>query len=103
MPYANKQKQKAYLRDYMRERQRKKKKEDAEKAIDLTVKLTQRMDEHARTRREWLEMLNIIRVMAFTVSRTDLTDKEKIAQISKIPISDELKQYFKQRLKEVTA
>lgn len=30
MPYAEKQKQKAYLRDYMRERQRKKKKEDEE-------------------------------------------------------------------------
>jgi len=41
-------------------------------------------------RKERLEMLNIIKVMIFTFSRTNLTDSEKVAKIKEITMSKEL-------------
>jgi hypothetical protein len=90
-----------YMKTYNRNFRKRKREEEKRKVADQAAKIGQFMNESALRRRQWLEMLTVIRVIAFTVNRTDLTDGEKVKAISKIPISDELVPYLKS--KEVTA
>jgi len=48
-------------------------------------------------------LFKLVLLISFTINRTDLTDSEKIAQISKIPIPEEIEQHLKRLPKEVIA
>ena len=91
MPIKDKAKSKEYIREYMRKRRAKER---------LTKDVLERLN---HTMLEWRQMLNIIDQIAFIVSRSDLTDSEKVNHISKIPISDQLTPYFKELQKKVIA
>lgn len=88
MPIRDKEKARAYMREYMNKRRAKKRliKSIQEKAKSITL--------------EWRQMFEIIREMAFTVNRSDLTDSEKIARIKSITIPKELMPYFRDLPKE---
>ena len=99
MPYAKKEDKAAQMRDFRQRKkaERKVERESHDRLIATFLKVG------VQRRKERSEMLKIIRVIAFTISRTDLTDSEKVMQICKVPIPDELTPYLKQPSKEVTA
>lgn len=72
-----------------------------EKKKGLIERLNQYVAIMQCKRFELEQMTKIINLMGFTVSRSDLTDKEKVARISSIPIPNNLVPYFTKQFENV--
>jgi len=88
MPYAKKEDKAKQMRDY-----RKRQTEYHQMIVDHAKEII-------ATRNA---LLKIVQLISFTLNRTDLTDSEKIVEISKIPIPEEIMQRLKWLPKVVLA
>jgi len=99
-----------YQKDYMRDYRKHKQSEAIKEANRLAVDISKLLQVKARLTYELKqltdklkEMANIIESISSILNRSDLTDKEKVARISAVPIPDDLAAYFRKQFEEVTA
>ena len=99
MPYKDEKKQLKAMREINR-KARQRRKADFERSQRL---IAQFQKAGVERRKERVQMLDIIQQTMFILDRTDLTDSEKVARISAIPIPEILALSMVKLLKEVTA